>query len=370
MRRGPGLLRRRVAGPLRAGAAAALWWSCCCWRLACDWFRWWRRPSCPPTCSATCGTGGCRRRASTPTFTCRPRRSWSSCGTRRSTPAPTGRRRRRPSIPPMAQVIFAAIGQTWSSLQMVKIVMAGFEAITIAALVLLLRRAALPAAGVLVYAWNPLPLWEYAGNGHIDAASIAFMALAMLAASGRRRRWAGAVLGLAILCKLLPAAVFPAFWRRWDWRTLAGTVGGDRRSVCRLYRRGRMACARLPAGLRRRRRAGFRQRLLRVAGAGPVWPAAGVGEQGVSGGRRPCLLLGLAGYFMLKRPLPIEPGPRILAIGRRPVRCFPTATTIVLSPHYPWYVGWLSAVRLLRLVPLRPLPVGERRFAVSRPISP
>ncbi len=32
------------------------------------------------------------------------------------------------------------------------------------------------------------------------------------------------MLGLAILCKLLPAAVFPAFWRRWDWRTLAGTV--------------------------------------------------------------------------------------------------------------------------------------------------
>ena len=82
----------------------------------------------------------------------------------------------------MAQVIFAAIGQVWSSVQMVKIVMAGFEAITIVALVAAAAPGcACPAPVSLVYAWNPLPLWEYAGNGHIDAASLAFMSLAMLA---------------------------------------------------------------------------------------------------------------------------------------------------------------------------------------------
>ena len=253
----------------------------------------------------------------------------------------TNRSEEAPTIyPPMAQVIFAAIGQTWSSLQMVKIVMAGFEAITIAALVLLLRRAALPAAGVLVYAWNPLPLWEYAGNGHIDAASIAFMALAMLAASGRWRRWAGAVLGLAILCKLLPAAVFPAFWRRWDWRTLAGTVV----VIAALYAvytvgagwhvlgylPGYAAEEGLDSGS-----GFFVLRALALFGRLPAWVSKAYLAAGA------CLLLALAGYFMLKRPLPIEPGPRILAIGRAGA-VLSAATTIVLSPHYPWYVGWLS----------------------------
>ncbi len=104
--------------------------------------------------------------------------------------ASTNRSEEAPTIyPPMAQVIFAAIGQVWSSVAMVKIVMAGFEAVAIGAVVLLLRRAALPTAGVLVYAWNPLPVWEYAGNGHIDAASLGFMALAMLVATSRRRAW-------------------------------------------------------------------------------------------------------------------------------------------------------------------------------------
>ena len=68
----------------------------------------------------------------------------------------------------MAQVIFAAIGQVWSSLAMVKLTMAGFEALAIGCVAWLLHRAGQPVAGVLVYAWNPSPVWEYAGNGHID----------------------------------------------------------------------------------------------------------------------------------------------------------------------------------------------------------
>ena len=253
----------------------------------------------------------------------------------------TNRSEEAPTIyPPMAQVIFAAIGQVWSSVQMVKIVMAGFEAITIAAVLLLLRRAGLPGAGVLVYAWNPLPLWEYAGNGHIDAASIAFMSLAMLVASGRQRGWAGAVLGLAILCKLLPAAVFPAFWRRWDWRTLAGTLA----VIVALYAvytvgAGWHVLGYLPGyaseeGLE----SGsgfFFLRALALLGPLPAWlTKAYLLTAGLA-------LLGSATHFMLKPALPAEARPRILAIGGA-AAVLSTATTIALSPHYPWYLGWLS----------------------------
>ena len=247
----------------------------------------------------------------------------------------------RTIYPPVAQLIFAAIGQIWSSVTMVKIVMAGFEAAAIAAVAVLLRRAGQSAAGVLVYAWNPLPIWEYAGNGHIDAASLGFIAFAMLAASsGRRQSLAGALLGAAILCKLLPAALFPAFWRRWDWRLLASTMA----LIVALYAAyaygaGWHVLGYLPGyaseeGIETGQGV-FLLRALSLFGPLPAWAAriyilaAGLG------------LLGLAAYYMLGPPLPPEPGPRIMAIGRAGA-VLATAATVAISPHYSWYCGWLS----------------------------
>ena len=247
----------------------------------------------------------------------------------------------RTIYPPVAQLIFAAIGRIWSSLTLVKIVMAGFEAVAIGAVAVLLRRAGQPAAGVLVYAWNPLPIWEYAGNGHIDAASLGFIALAMLAASGvRRQGLTGVLLGAAILCKLLPAALFPAFWRRWDWRMLAATVA----LIAALYAgyaygAGWHVLGYLPGyaseeGIETGQGI-FLLRALSLLGPLPAWSAklyvvaAGLG------------LLALAAVYMLGPPLPAEPGPRILAIGRAGA-VLATATTVVISPHYSWYCGWLS----------------------------
>ena len=255
--------------------------------------------------------------------------------------ASTNRSEEAPTIyPPVAQLIFAAIGQIWSSLTMVKLVMAGFEAVTIGAVTLLLRRAALPMAAVLVYAWNPLPIWEYAGNGHIDAASLGFIALAMLVASSRRRNWAGAVLGLAILCKLLPAALFPAFWRRWDWRTLGGTVA----VIVALYAvytigAGWHVLGYLPGYASEEGLATgsgfFVLRALSYLGPLPHWTTPAYLAASA------LLLLGLAAFYMLEAPLPTEPAARIRVIGRAGA-VLALVTTLVLSPHYPWYLGWLA----------------------------
>ncbi len=252
----------------------------------------------------------------------------------------TNRSEEAPTIyPPAAQLIFAAVGQVWSSVYGIKLTMALFEALAIGIAVALLRRARLPPEQVLIYAWNPLPVWEFAGNGHIDAASIGFVALAWLAASYGRRGWTGAALGLAILCKFLPAAVFPAFWRRWDWRMLLAAAA----VIAALY------------GV--------------YAGAG--WKVLGylpgyANEEGLESGggffllRLLALLLpvtatmvkayaavalaglaSLAGWFALRRPLPTDPGERVIAIGRG-AAILATATMIVISPHYPWYLGWLA----------------------------
>ncbi len=242
--------------------------------------------------------------------------------------------------PPMAQVIFAAIGFTWSSLTMVKLVMLGFELAAVACAAWLLRLAGRPAAEVLVYAWNPLPVWEYAGNGHIDAASIGFIALALVAIARNRRGLTGTLLGLAILCKLLPAAVFPAFWRRWDWRMLAATmvlivlmyaayaIGGGWHILGFLT--GYASEEGIDTGT------GFA--LLRMASSfGPLPAWATLVYLTLAAG----LLLGLAAWYGFGQPLPTAPGARAVAVGRA-CAVLATATTIVISPHYPWYVGWLA----------------------------
>lgn len=120
--------------------------------------------------------------------------------------------------PPFAQFLFAGIGHLAPSIWTVKAVMMAFDLGTLALLFQLLRAAARPAAWALAWAWNPLVIWEFANEGHIDAAACAFVALALLMAARGWRGRAGAALAAAALFKLLPIVLFPALWRRWDLR--------------------------------------------------------------------------------------------------------------------------------------------------------
>ena len=120
--------------------------------------------------------------------------------------------------PPFAQFLFAAIGRVASSIWTVKATMMAFDLATLAVLFQLLRAAARPAVWALAWAWNPLVIWEFANEGHIDAAACAFVALALLMAARGWRGRAGAALAAAALFKLLPIVLFPALWRRWDLR--------------------------------------------------------------------------------------------------------------------------------------------------------
>src|SRR5205807_1950891 len=96
--------------------------------------------------------------------------------------------------PPAAQMIFLAISRASETLTAMRVGMIGFEVVTVLVLLALLRRDGRPLERVLIYAWHPLPIWEFAGTGHIDAAAIAFMTLAMLAALLGRRALAGIAL--------------------------------------------------------------------------------------------------------------------------------------------------------------------------------
>ncbi len=127
--------------------------------------------------------------------------------------------------PPTAQISFLAIERISDGILRIsdsifgmKLAMLAFEALTIACLISLLRQRGLPATRVLLYAWHPLPIWEFAGTGHVDALAIGLLMLAFVAASRRASLWSGVALAAATLIKFYPVVVGPAIYRRWDWR--------------------------------------------------------------------------------------------------------------------------------------------------------
>ena len=98
------------------------------------------------------------------------------------------------------------------------------ETVAIGVALRLLAMAGLDQARILIYAWNPLAVWEYAGNGHVDALALGFIAIALLAFVRRWNIATGAALAAAVLVKFLPLALFPALWRRWDWKMPAAMI--------------------------------------------------------------------------------------------------------------------------------------------------
>ncbi len=250
----------------------------------------------------------------------------------------------RTIYPPAAQIVFAVAARISESVLAVKLAMLAFEAIGMACATVLLRRAGLPAARLLIYAWNPLAAWAFAGNGHVDAIAIGFAGLALLARGAERTGWAGAALAGAALTKFIPAAIGPALWRRWDWRLPVGFLA----VAVLLY--------------------------LPYLGVGShvlgFLPHYGQ-EEGLSDGQGVWLLAGLSDLFPVGRGVTLAYfaaaagalGCLCVILERRPrprtregdVRrvCGDTAllaaaTMAALSPHYPWYFVWIALPACVR----------------------
>jgi alpha-1,6-mannosyltransferase len=126
--------------------------------------------------------------------------------------------------PPAAEMLFFLVTRASESFTMMRLTMIAFEAVTVLALLALLKHDGRSAARVLIYAWHPLAIWEFAGTGHVDAAAIALMTLAVLAAARDRRVLTGVALAAGTLVKPFVLLVAPALWRRWDWRLPAAFV--------------------------------------------------------------------------------------------------------------------------------------------------
>jgi len=133
----------------------------------------------------------------------------------------------RTIYPPVAEGFFLLITRLSESVTWMKMVMVAFEAVGVWAIIQLLASLGFARQRVLLYAWHPLAIWEFAGSGHLDAMAIAFIALALLARRKHAETLTGVLLACATGVKLFPAALFPALYTRGGWKmplTFVATV--------------------------------------------------------------------------------------------------------------------------------------------------
>jgi hypothetical protein len=124
----------------------------------------------------------------------------------------------RTIYPPIAQATFLVVTRFSESVTWMKAAMVGFEAIAIWALIQLLSSFGFARQRVLIYAWHPLAIWEFAGSGHADALAIAFIALALLARRQSAETLTGVLIACATCVKLFPIVLFPALYIRRSWK--------------------------------------------------------------------------------------------------------------------------------------------------------
>lgn len=234
--------------------------------------------------------------------------------------------------PPVAEGLFLLVTRISGSVTAMKFTMVIFEIITFVLLVRLLALERLPTTRVLVYAWHPLPIWEFAGSGHIDAPLITFCVAALWATRRQRDGLSGLLLAGAALTKLYPVVLLPALYRRWDWRLpVAFSVA--------------IVLGYLPFASAGPKILGFLPGYARQEG----FSAAGTGFYLLD------LLHHMPGFAALDAKAYVAVAIAILAVlsvififhRRHAPSPYEIAAilagvfTIFVSPHYPWYFAWL-----------------------------
>jgi hypothetical protein len=233
--------------------------------------------------------------------------------------------------PPVAQIIFLLTTRISESVTWMKFTMVVFEAIAVWAIAQLLASFGLARERILLYAWHPLVIWEFAGSGHADAIAIAFIALAFLAWRRNKHLGAGVALACATLTKLIPIVLFPALLRRGRGKIIVAFVS----TVIAGY------LGYLSVGL------------VSAMGSLPVYSS----EQGLMTGKQYYLLnvarklfgadvspfvyicagmlvmAAIALWVLIRKPCPEDKLEAPMALA--------TGTTVLFAPHYSWYFTWL-----------------------------
>jgi hypothetical protein len=274
--------------------------------------------------------------------------------------------------PPVAQMTYWVVTALSPTVSAMKAAMVGFECVTVGALLALLRYLGRPRVEIVMYAWCPLLVWEIGGAGHLDAAVFAWIALALLFRYREQPVWTGLFLGLAVFTKFYPLVLFPALYKRGDWKMPAvvvavGSVGYAVYSSVGMGVFGFLAGYSKEEGIDSGARYFLLELVQHVRGlaavpvsAYMVFCVAVMGGISVWAWRNATvedcktLLYGQPahdGRTVMNGAPEVVPVPAYL----RAAMMLAFAMMLLFSPHYPWYVIWL--VPFFVLVPSLPLLV-------------
>jgi len=233
--------------------------------------------------------------------------------------------------PPTAQIVFYLITRISEAPVAMKAAMVAFEGLAVWAMLQWLALRGLPRSRILLYAWHPLPLWEFARSGHVDIVAIAFLLLAFLATERRSPILAGVALGAGALVKYFHVVTGPALYKRWDWRLpLAFVV-----TVAVLYLPYIGVGAKVFGFL-----GGYMSEEGLDRGSGIFWwqligAFVSLPQQAFSfylgAGALVMAVLALVVVMRARRPDADLAGAMLLAV----------TFTLLVAPHYAWYFAWL-----------------------------
>ncbi len=249
--------------------------------------------------------------------------------------------------PPVAQILFYCI--TWISptVTFMKMAMVLFEGLTLIGLIHFLRIFGFPREWTLLYAWFPMLIWEIGSSGHLDSVVMAFLVFALLFRYRRQPVLTGLFLGLAVLTKFYPLVLFPALYRRGDWKMPATMVALAAFTYSLYLSAGRLVFGFLGGYVQEEGMAtGSRYFLLEFA---QHLPGLHTLSNNVYLVFAVVILLALTiwAWRTACPPQTWTTTPRAAFLP--PALGLGLALMLLFSPHYPWYVAWL--VPFLVLMP-------------------
>jgi hypothetical protein len=231
--------------------------------------------------------------------------------------------------PPVAQFFFLIVTRIGENVTVMRLALVGCEAVTVAIIALFLRRMNQPVTRVVAYLWHPLPLWEIASSGHVDALMLALMLLGLwIALSGHALRGA-ALIAFSVLVKPYVAPVLAGIWRPWDLKMPLVVIAIITLCYLPYLSVGWGVLGFLTQGYLREEG---------ISAGNDLWPLAlwrlGFGEHHgdvVFYVATAALVLLFAGLAVARR------GDRPIASRLADINRLLLLTLLLLSPNYPWY---------------------------------
>ena len=109
------------------------------------------------------------------------------------------------------RVVYALVGDSVAGF---KAIMVGCDTLTLVMLAVLLRSWGLPLTRLIIYAWNPLVIFEISYSGHLEGITVLLMTSALVLYTARKKMAAIFMLALSAAVKMYPALLLAAFLNR------------------------------------------------------------------------------------------------------------------------------------------------------------